>query len=172
MSNLATQILALAEAVESSAFGSAIAESRYAFPIIEGTHLIALSVSVGLIFLTDLRLMGLFLREIPAAEVLRSLRPYLLSGFALVFISGGLLFWAEAAEVVVSPAWVFKFLFIGLAGVNALYFELVIARRADALAPTQARPPRAVRSAGLASLTLWTLVIICGRLLAYLPHWS
>ena len=38
---------------------SAIAESRYAYPVIEGMHLIGLSISVGLIFITDLRLMDL-----------------------------------------------------------------------------------------------------------------
>ena len=165
-------ITALAEAIEATPIGTAIAESRYAFPIIEGTHLIALSVSVGLIFLTDLRLMGIFLRQIPATDVLHGLRPYVLCGFALVFISGGLLFWAEAAEVIASPAWVFKFVFIALAGVNAAYFEFVIARRRGSLSEDRATLPRGVRYAGLASLTLWTLVIICGRLIAYIPHWS
>jgi hypothetical protein len=167
-----TTIAAIADAIEATSIGTAIAESRYAFPIIEGTHLIALSVSVGLIFLTDLRLMGLFLREVPAAAILHGLRPYVLSGFALVFLSGGLLFWAEAAEVIASPAWVFKFAFIGLAGLNALYFEFVIARRPGALSQERGSLPRGVKLAGLASLTIWTLVVICGRLIAYLPHWS
>ena len=167
-----TTIAAIANAIEATSIGTAIAESRYAFPIIEGTHLIALSVSVGLIFLTDLRLVGLFLRQVPAAAVLHGLRPYVLCGFALVFLSGGLLFWAEAAEVSASPAWVFKFAFIGLAGLNALYFEFVIARRPGALSPERGRLPRPVQLAGLASLTIWTLVVICGRLIAYLPHWS
>ncbi|MDB6088489.1 MAG: hypothetical protein JWN85_1273 [Gammaproteobacteria bacterium] len=166
-----TTIAALADAIEATPLGTSIAESRYAFPIIEGTHLIALSVSVGLIFLTDLRLLGVILRQVPVRSVLHGLRPYVLAGFALVFISGGLLFWAEAATVVASPAWIFKFAFIGFAGLNALYFEFVIARRPGALAecPTV---PRGVRYAGLASLTLWTLVIICGRLIAYIPHWA
>jgi hypothetical protein len=167
-----TTIADIANAIEATPIGSAIAESRYAFPIIEGTHLIALSVSVGLIFLTDLRLMGLFLRQIPAASVIQSLRPYVLCGFALVFISGGLLFWAEAAEVIASPAWVFKFGFIGLAGLNAAYFEFVISRRPGALSPERATLPRSVKFAGFASLAIWTLVIVCGRLIAYLPHWA
>jgi hypothetical protein len=167
-----TTIAAIANAIEATSIGTAIAESRYAFPIIEGTHLISLSVSVGLIFLTDLRLMGFFLRQVPAAAVLHGLRPYVLCGFALVFLSGGLLFWAEAAEVIASPAWVFKFAFIGLAGLNALYFEFVIARRPGALSPERGTLPRGVKLAGLASLTIWTLVVICGRLIAYLPHWS
>ncbi|MEJ1962338.1 MAG: hypothetical protein WDO56_12655 [Gammaproteobacteria bacterium] len=32
--------------------------------------------------------------------------------------------------------------------------------------------PRNVKYAGAASLVLWTLVIICGRLIPYLPHWT
>ncbi len=43
-------LYALAEQIEASAIGVAIAESRYAYPVIEGIHLIGLSISVGLIF--------------------------------------------------------------------------------------------------------------------------
>ena len=163
-------LLAFAERIEGSAIGMAIAESRYAYPIIEGAHLIGLSISVGLIFLTDLRLMGLLFRRVPLDDVLRHLRPYVLGGFIAIFISGGLLFWSSAARMLESPAFAFKLLFIALAGVNALYFELVIAKRHAVL--SQAVPPPAFRYAGFASLSLWTLVIVFGRLIPYLPAWS
>jgi hypothetical protein len=166
-----TTLLAIAESIEQSRLGSAIAESRYAFPAIEGAHLIGLSVSVGLIFLTDLRLMGVLFRQVPVTDVLRQLRPYVLAGFALVFLSGGLLFLAEASALLESPAFPFKMFFMLLAGVNALYFELVLAKQA---AVQENRPvlPGNVRYAGAASLLLWTLVIICGRLIPYLPRWT
>ena len=163
-------VMSISQAIEDSNFGVAIAESRYAFPIIEGIHLIALSVSVGLIFLTDLRLVGLFLKHIPAADVHKQLRPFVAGGFAIVFLSGGLLFWAEAATVMQSPPWPFKFLFIFLAGLNALYFELVIVKRPEGRG-TRGFIPRGVKYAGLASMGLWTLAIICGRLVAYIPKW-
>src|SRR6187402_2891705 len=121
-------LMQLAQQIEESRIGTAIAESRYAFPIIEGVHLIGLVVSVGLIFLTDLRLMGLILRRVPIADVLKFLRPYVLWGFAAVFVSGALLFWSAAARVLASPAFSVKMLLVALGGVNALYFELVTAR--------------------------------------------
>lgn len=161
----------LAEQIEASAIGVAIAESRYAYPIIEGIHLIGLSISVGLIFLTDLRLMNLFMRRVPVIDVLRHLRPYVIGGFIAVFISGGLLFWSAAARMLDSPAFVAKMIFMALAGVNALYFELVIAQRA----PVQdSHPvlPSSVAYAGVASFGLWTLVVVCGRLIPYLPSWG
>ena len=160
-----------AERIEQWPLAAAIAESRYAFPIIEGIHLIGLSVSVGLIFLTDLRLMGLLFRHVPVNDVLRHLRPYVLTGFALVFISGGLLGLAEASALLQSPAFPFKMLFLLLAGINALYFELRIAKRAPVI---ENHPvlPRSVKYAGAASLGLWTLVIVFGRLIPYLPNWG
>lgn len=162
----------LAHQIEYSDIGVAIAESRYAFPFIEGVHLIGLSVAVGLIIITDLRLIGLVLRQVPVHVVLRSLRPYVLAGFAAIFVSGALLFWSEA-ERIVSTGFVFplKLALIAIGGLNALYFELVVARR-PGFAADAATPPPAARLAGIASIALWTGVIAAGRLLAYLQTTS
>jgi hypothetical protein len=164
-------LIEFAERIEQTRLGVSIAESQYAFAVIEGIHLIGLSVSVGLIFLTDLRLMGFLFRHVPVNDVLRHLRPYVLTGFALVFLTGGLLFFAEAVTLVESPAFPFKMLFMVLAGANALYFELRLAKQ-TAVVDNNPVLPRNVRYAGAASLALWTLVVICGRLIPYLPRWS
>lgn len=163
-----TRIIDLAQYIEQSQVGVAIAESRYWWPIFEGTHLLSLSISFGLILLTDLRLVGVFLRQVPVTDVLRELRPYVLGGFAVTFASGGLLFWSEAAHVIVSPLWTVKCLLIVLGGLNSLYFEFVIARRPEVL-ENSAPLPASVRYAGFASISIWAVVIVCGRLLAYLP---
>lgn len=160
----------IAEKLEQTSLGSAIAESRYAFPFIEGVHLIGLSVAVGLLFITDLRLMGVILRHVPLIDVLRQLRPWILSGFAAIFISGGLLFFAEASTVLASPAFAFKMVFIAIAGLNAAYFEFVTAKH-PAVLEQQSLLPKRVKYAGAASLGLWSFVIICGRLIPYVTSW-
>ncbi|WP_028311469.1 hypothetical protein [Derxia gummosa] len=164
-------LLQWAEALQASGLGAVISESALAFPIIEGTHLIGLALAVGLLFLVDLRMLGLLWRDIALTEVLAALRGWILAGFALVFGSGLLLFWAEAPSVVASPAFPFKLLFIALAGANAIWFELRVAREPGFAVEAAALRPR-VRRAGAASLALWTLVIICGRLIPYLPDWG
>lgn len=161
-------ILDLAQGLQDSAFGTALAESTVAFPVIEGIHLLGLSISVGLIFLTDLRLAGVLWRRVPVADVLHQLRPWVLGGFAVIFASGFLLFWSEAATVIVSPAFPAKFFFILLAGLNALYFEFKLAKLPPVVENHEVLPV-AVKYAGLASIGLWTLVIISGRLIPYLP---
>lgn len=158
------RVMEWAQSIQDSPLGVVLSESPLAFPVIEGLHLIGLSVSVGLLFLIDLRLLGVLLRDVPLLDVLGQLRRYVLAGFVLVFVTGMLLFWAEAPALVTSPAFPFKILFIALAGLNALYFERHVLRE-----PVW---PAAVKRAGLASLILWTLVIICGRLIPYLPNWA
>ncbi len=163
-------LLNWAESLQASGFGSWLIESPIAFPVLEGLHLIGLSLAVGLLFLIDLRLVGLLWTRLPAPQVLRQLRPVTLMGFGLVFTTGGLLFWAEAPALVASPAFPFKLLFLALAGINALYFEWQLAPGLPEQ-PDQALPP-AARIAGYASIGLWTLVIVCGRLIPYLPSWD
>lgn len=163
-------IYAWAQTVELSPVGVAIAESRYAFAVIEGVHLIGLAVAVGLLFIVDLRLLGVVLRGVPVSKVLRQLRPWIIAGFAVIFITGVLLFWSSAARLVLSPAFPIKLFLILLAGLNALYFELVIGR-SEAVRQRPWSLPLNARIAGLASLSLWSLVIVFGRLIPYLPSW-
>jgi len=164
-------LFAFTDWLEQTRIGTAIAEGRYLFPIIEGIHLIALAVAVGLLMLVDLRLMGVFLPKVPPRVLHRQLLPYVLAGFALVVTAGVLLLTSEASTVFKSPPWPFKLVFIVLAGFNAVYFEFVLSRRSHAL-PAQGPLPVSVRRVGFASFALWVLVITCGRLIPYITTWG
>jgi hypothetical protein len=166
-----TTLAVLAHQIENSAIGVAIAESRFAYPIFEGVHLIGLAVSVGLLFMIDLRLMGFFMKRVPLERMLHSLRPFVIGGFVATFVSGGLLFWSSAERMLESPAFAFKLLFLFFAGMNALLFEFIAVPKH--LPTLSVKPlPRSFRYAGFASLTLWTLTIAFGRLIPYLPAWA
>jgi hypothetical protein len=160
-------LVAFAEHVEQWPLAIYIAESRYAFPLIEGVHLIGLSIAVGLLFITDLRLAGVVLKRLPAVQVLHQLRPWVLGGFVVIFVTGGLLFLASASSLVTSAIFAWKLLFIVLAGLNAAYFEFVIVRKTE-VRDGQAVLPHAAKYAAIASLGLWSVVIVCGRMIPYL----
>ena len=149
-----------------SQVGSGIRESLYFFPILEGTHLLGIALSVGTLCWFDLRLMGLALREEPVSKVWKQVMPLALSGFAVMFVSGLLLFWAEAATAYHSVHFWIKLALILMAGVNAAVFELKT-HQGIAAWDNDARPPGAARMAGLLSLIFWTLVIVTGRTMAY-----
>jgi len=159
-------LVELCQGIQDSGFATALLESQYLWLVIESAHVIGLSLSVGLIVLTDLRLIGSFRRSEPVSEVLEQLRPWLLTGFALMFVTGGLLFVSEAANVIVSPWFRLKMLFLLLAGLNAVWFELKLGRRLRAWNHLDS-PPLGARIAGWTSLVCWMAVIVFGRWVAY-----
>ena len=152
-----------------SQIGTALRESVYAFPIVEGIHLIGLSVSIGLLLFVDLRLLGLFLPQVPVALVMRPLRPWMLGGFTVTIVTGLLLFAAAATKIAGLSVFLYKLGFIALAGLNAVWFELKWGRSALDWG-SRSVLPLSVKFAGAASLFLWSLVVITGRLIPYMSY--
>ena len=151
-------------ALEGSPIGEAIRETW--FPFVEGMHVLALAFSVGTIAWFDLRLVGLAMRTRPASDVYQGLKPWMITGFGVMFVTGALLFAAHATKAYESRVFRAKVALLLLAGVNMLVFHLTIDRRRAEWneAPV---PPMAARAAGLLSLVLWLSVIAAGRMLAY-----
>jgi hypothetical protein len=168
---LAERLFALGERIEYSTVGSWIGESRFGYPIIEGVHLIGLAVAVGLLFVVDLRLLGLLLRQVPVHDLMRQLRPWIIWGFVAIFVTGALLFWSSAGRMLDSPAFAVKVVLLAIGTLNALHFELKLAH-APAVRDNPAVLPANIRRAAGASLAIWTLAIVFGRMTAYLPHWA
>lgn len=156
----------LCEWIADTTVGRGILESTLAFPIIEGIHLLGIAVSVGVLCWFDLRLLGLVFTDQPVSKVWKQVMPLAIPGFVLMFLSGGLLFWAEAVTAYNSVHFWIKVALILLAGLNALYFEFVTHPGVSAW-DNDAVPPFKARMAGLVSLFLWTAVLITGRTMAY-----
>ena len=143
-----------------------IRESVWVFPIIEGTHLLGISLSAGALCWFDLRLLGFAFRDERISRVWKYVMPVAFVGFGLVFITGFLLFWAEAATAYHSPHFWIKMGLIVIAGLNAFFFETKLHPRM-AEWDTAVFPPLPARVAGVVSLVLWTAIIVTGRTMAY-----
>ena len=146
--------------------GTGIRESVWVFPIVEGVHLLGIGLSVGMLCWFDLRLLGLVLKDEPVSKVWKRVMPPAIVGFVLMFITGALLFWAEAATAYNSVHFWIKMSLLVLAAVNAGFFELTTHKHL-AEWDTAAILPMRARMAGLTSLLLWTAIIVTGRTMAY-----
>ena len=152
--------------LEVTAVGTVVRESLYGFPILVGLHIMGLILSVGVVLWFDLRLLGLALPSVAVSRVYRHLTPWATAGFILMVVTGGLLFVGYASTAYENVFFRIKLGAMLLAAVNALVFHRVTARtrhRWDAAA----RLPAGARAAGLASLLLWAIVIVSGRMMAY-----
>ena len=156
----------LCQWIQDTQIGTAIRESLLVFPFIEGTHVLSLGLSVGTIMWFDLRLLGLVMPDEPVSEIFNQVKPWMLTGFVLMFTTGGLLFWSYAAKCYGSAYFRAKIALLLLAGLNVLLFHLTVDRRRAGWdkAPV---PPVQARVAGFVSLVLWLSIIAVGRLMAY-----
>jgi len=159
-------VLDLCQWLQATSIGTYIRESEKLFPIINGIHVLGLALSVGTIVWFDLRLLGVSMRHRSVSEVFAGVMPWSFVGFAVMFISGGLLFWSEAVRAWSNPFFKIKLAFMLLAGLNALAYQLTLyPRMADW--DKLPIPPRRARLAGLLSIIFWTIIIAAGRTTAY-----
>src|SRR5438445_11603848 len=73
---------------------AALHESLYMYPLVESAHVLTLCVFLGLAVMFDLRLLGFTLVRVPMSEIRRRLGPWMTAGFAVMVITGALLFYA------------------------------------------------------------------------------
>jgi hypothetical protein len=153
--------LPLFKAIQESALGSAISQSTWMFPTIETVHVIALSVVFGSIVVVDLRLIGVASKDRAVTALSRDFLPWTWGAFALAALTGTLLFTSRAADYMAIPPFTAKFVLMALAGLNMLYFHFATQRSIKDW--DTGKPVAAAKAAGLISLTLWALILICGR---------
>ncbi len=152
--------------LDSTRLNAAMRTSNWFFPTFDTIHTLGIVLVAGTIMLVDLRLVGLALRSESVAAVINRIVPWTLGGFALMFVTGALLFSSEAVKLYHSPAFRIKLVLLALAGLNALIFHLTIYRSVAQWDPAKAAPFRA-RLAGLLSLAFWIGIITAGRAIAY-----
>ena len=141
-------------------------ESLYGYPIVESMHVWALCLFVGLTIVLDLRLTGLTFRTVPVSEVVRRILPWQIVGFVVMVVSGMLLFYAIPVRSYQNIFFRVKLVLLVVAGLNVWIFNSGVYRRVQTW-DRDAIPPARARVAGFASLTLWVLIIFCGRMIAY-----
>jgi hypothetical protein len=159
-------LLHFAEWLADTQWSIALHESLYGYAIVESVHVWALCIFLGMAVLLDIRLLGWGLRGVPVSNMVRRLLPWSKLGFAVMLVSGLLLFYAIPVRTYHSVWFRLKLILLVLAGLNAWWFH-VRTERTLAAWDTSARLPRGARMAGAASLVLWAAIVISGRMIAY-----
>ncbi len=144
----------------------ALVESLYLYPWIESAHVLSICFFVGILIFVDLRLMGLVFDKLPISEMNRKVLPWSLFGFGLMTITGFLLFYAIPIRSYQNIFFRMKIILILLAGLNAYLFHKQMKIEGDKWDESK-NIPKSVKFKAIASLCLWAVVIISGRMIAY-----
>jgi hypothetical protein len=157
---------ALFHSIQSIGFLTALRESALIYPIVMSTHLSCIAVFGGLILMTDMRLLGLALKDYTVTEVVTALRPWKRVGGTIMITMGLLLASSEADKYYVNPFFWAKLCILACIGIHAMVFRPLVYNRTKELDDAPTIPGRA-KAAAILSLCLWIGMVSMGRLIGY-----
>ena len=137
-------------------------DSIWTYPTVLTLHTVGMAILVGASFVIHLRVLQIA-PDIPLRRLLPLYR-FIWIGFAINLLSGLALFVTEAADRVVDPVFYLKMASIAA----ALWLGVIVKRRAIDPEGASDVATGLSRSMAAASLALWTIAIVAGRLMAYL----
>jgi hypothetical protein len=156
----------ISHAIQSVGFLTDLRESQYVYPIVMSIHLSSIALFGGLILITDLRLLGLALTNVPVADLVGGLRIWKRIGFVVMVTMGLLLATSEMDKYYANPYFQLKMFLLLMVGVHALIFRPRVYNNTEAIDRAR-RMPRAARVAAMTSLVIWIGIATCGRWIAY-----
>jgi hypothetical protein len=159
-------LISLAQSIQDSGIAEWMRSSLKAMPIVEATHVLAVALVFGTIFIVDLRLLGFPHMRRAFTRISDELLHYTWAAFGLAVVTGALMFAPNAITYYNNTAFRLKMLALFAAGINMAVFQFITIRGVkewDKDTPA----PFAARLAGLLSIVLWITVILLGRWIGF-----
>ena len=134
--------------------------SFLAYPVVNALHIAAIGGLFTSVLLMDFSVLGA-IRSVPHEKLLALLRRVALGAFVVAALTGLALFSIQATDYARNPAFLMKLGLIGLAALNFLAFFILTRRSPNGETST------ASRFCAVASILLWSGVLLCGRLIGF-----
>lgn len=160
-------ILDFAQWIQNTDWATYLRTSAYIYPAVLSSHLAGIALFAGTILITDLRLLGVVLRDQPVSDVVNQLRVPKRIGFLIVATCGLLLASSKAEEYYYNGFFRAKLALLALVLVHALIFRGGVYNNAASL-DQASRMPAKVKLAAVLSLVLWISIACVGRGIGYI----
>ena len=154
------------ESLQNTWLSGLVRDTKWCFPAIEMVHLFGIVTLLGTMLAFDLRLMNAWLRRWPVSLLMKRLLPWTWTAFVAMVFTGTALFISDPLRFYYNPSFRIKLVLIGLAGVNALLFQMG-AFRTMSKWDLNVDTPRGAKVAGVLSIVLWFGVVAAGRWIAF-----
>jgi len=129
----------------------------WAYPALEGAHIVGIALLLGNLVALEVRVFGRA-AVLPIEALARLSLGIALTGFAVAAISGLLMFSTQPSELLANRAFLVKMGLLAAAGCNAAWFHARTSlKKLDLVARVQM----------LLSTAIWLGVVFCGRWIAY-----
>ena len=159
-------ILEFFRSLQSIPFVAAFRESGLVYPIVLSLHLTGMGLFGGMIAVTDLRLLGVAMKNTTITDVVGQLRMWKYIGFVLVVSCGLMLLAAKAELYYHNPFYWVKMSLLAMVAVHAIVFHRSVYGNTENL-DRAGRIPRVAKVAACLSLLIWIGILTMGRSIAY-----
>lgn len=156
----------LLKSLQESGLAQAIRTDLFLFPMIEITHVIALTLVFGTVLIVDLRILGIASIDRTVRKVEADVLKWTWAGFAIALVTGSLMFLSNATGYAKNLPFLLKLGLLFAAGLNLLVFELTTRKKLDQWDQNPSGP-KGARISALLSILLWTGVIVTGRWIGF-----
>jgi hypothetical protein len=159
-------LLTFARWLDTHEWSTGIHESIYLYSWIETTHVLTLTVFLGMLVVIDMRMLGWMFVKTPASVIAERLNTPMIIGFIVMVITGFLLVYAIPVRSTQSLWFRIKVVLLIAAGINAWLFQRRMQESVNSW-DTDAQAPKRLRTGAALSLSLWVGVVFTGRAIAY-----
>jgi hypothetical protein len=149
--------------LQTRSFALAIAQSDWAYPFVQATHFVGLSLWVGTNVALDLSLLGVGNKHQVPARLSAALSVWNWVGFAIAITGGFLLFASSASMYVTNVAFLTK---LGVLIPLALVLHIFNQRKVQVWG-LNSEPPYAAKLSGAMELLLWISVVTAAVSIPY-----
>jgi hypothetical protein len=154
----------LTEEIIASQLSQWVQATYWLWPVLEILHFFGLTLLMGGLILVDLRMMGFF--SAISLQGTKKLLPVVILGFFLNLVTGILFLYGDPSRYAINIGFQIKMILVFFAGCNAAVYHLKIEAYFLHL-DSSTKPPMIIRLIGFTSISLWTGVLLLGRLIPY-----
>jgi hypothetical protein len=159
-------LLDLARWLDTQTWSTQLHESYYMYAWVESTHVLTLTVFLGMLCVIDLRMLGVAFPNVPASTIADRLDRPMVIGAIVMVITGFILYYAIPVRTTQSIWFRIKVVLLIAATINAFLFRRTMLASVDSW-DTDPKPPRRIRIGAGLSLAFWSGVVATGRTMAY-----
>jgi len=141
-----------------------IQESLWGYPYVLSFHAIGMAIVVGVVLMFNLRVLG-FAGAIPLTSF-QKLFTVIWIGFIINFISGSMLFSADAVRFITNTVFLIKLSCLVAGGITVWILARILGEKTGTAAGK--RIPAGAKIIAVLSMLLWAGAIVAGRLTAYI----
>ena len=155
----------LAEQLYAAPVSEYFRSAGWIVPTVQSIHIVAVAILIGSSILLDLKLAGVVARTERPALVYQRYMPWAWCGLVVLLLTGMVMCVAEPDRVLTN--WLFwtKMALVVAAFLGTLLIRIPM--RQDALTAQTSTWSLVAKPLGWLSLSMWILIILCGRWIAY-----